>query len=103
LEGGELLSPRGSDPPKSVTSREESLRSFLLNEWVTGFHDVEVVGNNVIPEEVGSPMGREAIQLLASESSAILKDYKTVLNSPWKAFCEHQRRWAETDAVREME
>lgn len=103
LEGGELLSPRGSDPPKSVTSREESLRSFLGNEWVTGFHDVEVVGNNVIPEEVGSSMGREAILLLSSESLAIVKDYKAVLNSPWTAFCEHQRRWAETDAVREME
>ena len=36
LEGGELLSPKKpNDTLKSVTSREESLRSFLSNDWVT--------------------------------------------------------------------
>ncbi len=104
LEGGELLSPKKpNDTLKSVTSREESLRSFLSNDWVTRFHDVEVVGNIVVPDAVSSTLGKEAIQLLHTESLAILKDYKSVLNAPWKAFCENQRRWAETDAVREME
>jgi hypothetical protein len=55
LEGGELLSPKKpNDTLKSVTSREESLRSFLSNDWVTRFHDVEVVGNIVVPDAVSS-------------------------------------------------
>jgi hypothetical protein len=101
LGGGELLSPR-SDPSKN-TSREDSLRDFLSHDWVTGFHDVQTVENIILPDSVGSAMGKEAFQSLARESVAITTDYKTVLNAPWKTYCEAQRKWAETDAVREME
>ena len=103
LEGGDLLSPKKpSDPPANLISREESIRTFLAHDWVTGFHDVQTVGSTILPDSVGT-MGKEVFLTLASESAAIINDYKTVMNAPWKAFCEHQRKWAETDAVREME
>lgn len=94
LEGGELL------PNKN---REDQLRKFLTHDWTTGFHDVRVVGSVVIPDAVGSTIGQDVFETLSSESKAIVKDYKSVMNAPWKAYCELQRRWAETDAVREME
>ena len=104
LEGGELLNPKKAvDQPKNSPSREHCLRTFLLNKWVSGFHDVQVIDNIIMPESVGPLVGKEAFLTLVSESTVIVEDYKTVLNSPWKAFCENQRRWAETDAVLEME
>lgn len=92
-----------ADPSKNPISREDNLRKFLAHDWVVGFHDVQTVGGVVIPESVESTMGKDAFKTLASESLAIIKDYKSVMNTPWKAFCENQRKWAETDAVREME
>ncbi|KAL7554274.1 hypothetical protein ACHAWF_017715 [Thalassiosira exigua] len=101
--------PKSSDPP----SKEASLRSFLENDWVSGFHDVEVEGDLVIPEQIAnvqihegqasSMIGRQAIEKLALESAAIVRDYSSLLNAPFAAYCESQRRWAETDAVRDRE
>eukprot|EP00957_Ditylum_brightwellii_P068816 5223877-Ditylum_brightwellii.AAC.1 len=94
-------------------SKEASLRAFMANSWVTGFHDVDIDGNLVIPEQVAngqiyrhrtaSNRGRLAIEELASESKTIIKDYNNALNTPFEAYCEDQRQWAETDAVRDME
>ena len=102
-------SPNANDLP----SKEASLRSFLENSWVTGFHDVDVDGDLIIPEQIAngqvydgreaSKRGRQAIQELASESTAIIKDYSHLLNSPFTLYCETQRKWAETDAVRDRE
>ena len=38
-------SSRGSSG--GLSSKEASLRAFLENEWVSGFHDVEILGNIV--------------------------------------------------------
>lgn len=91
------------DPSKNSISREDNLREFLAHDWVIGFHDVQSLENVILPESIGSTMGQGAFKTLKSESIAIIKDYKAVMNAPWKAFCENQRKWAETDAVREME
>lgn len=90
-------------PIEPAKSKEDQLRNFLSHDWVTGFHDVHVRNKTIIPDAVGGSMGKEALETLTSESMAIIKDYKHIMNAPWKAFCEHQRKWAETDAVREME
>lgn len=101
--------------PKYVqkSSKEASLRSFLNNKWITGFHDVEAIGDIVISEQVANgqtyrnrtatTIGRQAIIELAAENSAIVKEYSVLLDTPFNAFCENQRRWAETDAVRDRE
>ena len=94
-------------------SKEASLRAFLENDWVAGFHDVEGEGNLVIPEQVSSGQicqdskqstrGKQAIEELAAESVAIVKEYTLLLNIPFTLYCETQRKWAETDAVRDRE
>ena len=94
-------------------SKEASLRSFLENGWVAGFHDVETEGDLVIPEQIAngqvyqgrkaSTRGRQAIEELQSESTAMIKEYTNLLNAPFTVYCENQRKWAETDAVRDRE
>jgi hypothetical protein len=103
---------RGLDEHASIT-KEASLRAFLENDWVVGFHDVEGEGSVVIPEQVScghvhqdrkqSTRGKQAIEEVASESAAIVKEYTFLLNSPFAHYCENQRKWAETDAVRDRE
>ena len=94
-------------------SKEASLRAFLENDWVAGFHDVEGEGDLVIPEQVSIGQicdgrkqltrGKQAIEELAAESVAIVKEYTLLLNIPFTLYCETQRKWAETDAVRDRE
>lgn len=47
--------------------------------------------------------GRRAIEELASESTAIIKEYNILLNAPFTLYCEKQRKWAETDVVQDLE
>ena len=105
---------RLSQKKKGSTSKEEVLRSFIANTWITGFHDVELLeGGCAIPEQVAngqiyknkaaSNQGYEAIEQLAEESRAIIKDYSACLNAPFELYCEEQRKWADTDAVRDLE
>jgi len=64
-------------------SKEASLRAFLENDWVAGFHDVEGEGNLVIPEQVSSGQicqdskqstrGKQAIEELAADSHFTVK------------------------------
>lgn len=94
-------------------SKEASLRAFLKSDWVTGFCDVEGQGQLIIPEQLSSgqiyqerrqtTIGKQAIEALATESTQIVKEYTTLLNSPFTLYCENQRKWAETDAVRDRE
>lgn len=95
-------------PPK-----EAFLRAFLKNDWVVGFHDVMSEGELNIPEQIScdqinkgkksSTRGRRAIEELATESDSIIKEYNILLNAPFTLYCEKQRKWAETDAVRDRE
>lgn len=95
------------------SSKEASLRTFLKNDWMTGFHDVEAIGDMMISEQVANGqvyknrtatiIGRQAITELVSENTAIVKEYSDLLGIPFNLYCENQRRWAETEAVRERE
>jgi len=109
--GLEDVSTPNSESPKSSSSKEVNLRSFLENEWVSNFHDVDTLDGFVIPEQVAngqmhdnkkaSTLGKEAMVQLIAESKAIVKEYSALLNEPFATFCESQRKWAETDAVRD--
>ena len=112
----EVANSATSSKSGNSPSKEASLRAFLENDWVAGFHDVEDTkgeGSLVIPEQIsngqiyqGRPAttrGRIAIEEIASESAAIIKEYSALLNVPFSVYCENQRKWAETDAVRERE
>ena len=105
------------------SSKEVNLRSFLENDWVSNFHDVDTLDGFEIPEQVASgqvnddktdkraatlgkeatasTLGKEAMLELISESKAIVKEYSALLNAPFAAYCDSQRKWAETDAVRD--
>jgi len=95
------------------SSKEASLRTFLKNDWMTSFHDVEAIGDMMISEQVANgqvyknrtatTIGRQAITELVSENAAIVKEYSDLLGIPFNLYCENQRRWAETEAVRERE
>ncbi len=105
----EVSSPK-SESPKS-SSKEVNLRSFLESDWVSNFLDVDTLEGFEIPEQVAngqmhdkkkaSTRGKEAMSELIAESKAIVKEYSALLNEPFGAFCESQRKWAETDAVRD--
>jgi hypothetical protein len=91
-----------------------------MDRWVTEFQDVVLRGNNsmVIPEQVdlgnaeiptgsqqlnASTEGLRAIQGLYDESSSIMDDFEKALNSSFEKYLQAQRKWAETDLVRDLE
>jgi len=38
---------------------------------------------------------------LDSETKAIVAEYARLLDAPFTLYCDNQRKWAETDAVRD--
>lgn len=108
--GLEEVSSPSKESSKSM-SKEVNLRSFLESDWVSNFLDVDSLEGFEIPEQVasgqmhdkkkGSTRGKEAMLEIISESKNIVKEYSALLNEPFGAFCESQRKWAETDAVRD--
>lgn len=94
-------------------SKEAVIRAFLNNDWVTNFQDVDLYGNIAIPAQLTenrdagnvtpSQDGIKAIEALAAESNAIIADFNRTLDIQFGAYCEYQRQWAETDAVRDLE
>jgi hypothetical protein len=93
----------------NLPSKEAFLRAFMKNEWVGGFHDMMNEGELIIPEQISCigrhppTRGRKAIEDLATESASIIKEFNILLNTPFTLYCEKQRKWAETDAVRDRE
>ena len=95
------------------STKEVIVRAFLDTEWVKGFHDIDIREGLSIPDQVSngqrhfhktsSHRGSLAIEELSTESKAILKDFSKALNTAFEEYCEDQRRWAETDAVRDLE
>ena len=93
--------------------KESNLRNFMQNDWVNGFHSVIMYGEIAVPEmvsdgqsyrhRIASIQGRKAIQELHNEGNKIILEYENALNLPFDDYCEGQRLWAETKAVREME
>ena len=110
---GSSKSKVSSKDRRGSSSKEASLRAFLANVWVTRFHDVDIIGDIAVPEQVSnkqiyrnrtaSDQGLLAIEELAKESKHMVEDYSRALNAPFEAYCEDQRQWTETDAVRDLE
>lgn len=97
-------------------SKETLVRAFLLNSWVTGFQDIISRGNYALPEQVeggdkvqtsslasSAPRGVLAIRELYDESGAIVADFEKALNNCFQKYLQSQKKWAETDLVRELE
>jgi PH domain associated with Beige/BEACH len=96
-------------------SKEMLMRSFLLNGWVMGFQDICVRGNCTIPEQIDigsniqtssageSSQGVMALQELYDESKSIMDDFEKALNGSFEKYLQAQRKWAETDLVRDLE
>ena len=94
-------------------SKESLVRSFLVDGWVTEFQDVVSHGGYIIPEQIqigsgiqnsnATPLSILAIRQLYDESKAILDDFEKALNSCFEEYLQTQRKWAETDLVRDLE
>jgi len=99
------------------SSSKSVVRDFMSSSWVTGFQDVETRVDLAIPEQVAtdtiplssaqgndpSIQGFLAVERLANESSLIVKDFEKALDGRFEGYLEGQRKWAETDAVRDLE
>jgi hypothetical protein len=94
-------------------SKERLVRTFLKCGWVCAFHDLDLDGDCPIPEMVSNgqeqkgmsttTQGKEAVEALAKETENIISDFNHALDTPFDAYCEDQRQWAETEAVRDLE
>jgi hypothetical protein len=98
---------------RKPTSKEGIVREFLSSQWVTGFQDVDIRGDLVIPDQVvdgtanhnrtSSYRGSQAIEELAAESSKIISEFDRALDKAFKIYLEDQKNWADTDLVRDLE
>ena len=97
----------------SPLSKEAIVRDFLSSSWVTSFHDVEMRDTLAIPEQVASGQlyqhktsshrGVLAVEEMLHESNGITADFNRSLDSSFEEYCEDQRKWADSGAVRELE
>jgi hypothetical protein len=111
------VSLEGPPPTGRSTSKESVIRDFMSSRWVTGFQDIETRIDLAVPEQVAiytiplssaqgndpSNQGFVAVENLANESNAIIKDFEKALDGCFEEYLEGQRKWAETDAVRDLE
>jgi hypothetical protein len=104
-------------PPKEATAKEflTAAKDFLGSQWVARFQDVEIRGDLSVPEQVtmGSislnggeadgSQGFVSIEKLANESSVVQADFEKAIDSSFEGYLETQRKWAETENVRDLE
>jgi len=108
----------GAFTPGKTASKESVVRDFLASKWVTGFQDTvnrrhdlavpEQVSMDTIPlssDQESNPLmqGFVSIEKLAQESGSIVLDFEKAIDSRFEVYLEVQRKWAETDAVRDLE
>ncbi len=110
-----LISSLTESTSNDNSTKDQSIRIFLKSKWVKGFQDVENRFDLAIPEQVwieaqegasgnGTTMqGLIAIEQLSKESHDILADFEKALDNCFTNYLESQRKWAETDAVRDIE
>ena len=101
------------NPTNKGPSKEVMMRNILTSDWVAGFQDVIYRGTYAIPEQVdigsgiqcstATPQGVLAIEELFAESTKIMDDLERALNGCFENYLQAQRKWAETDLVRELE
>ena len=110
------VSLEGDTPGNKNHSKESVARDFLCSKWVEGFQDVEMRFDLIIPEQVSmetvslnnedaevAMQGILAVERLHEENKSIVLEFEKALNSCFKDYLESQRKWTETDAVRELE
>ena len=98
----------------------EDAIGFLSSPWVTGFMDIESYESNdeerttfSVPEMASNRQnyrnrtaltaGFDAVEALAKESNEIVAELNRCLDIPFEDYLEEQRRWADTNLVRDME
>lgn len=100
-----------------IMSKEAVVRDFLSSRWVTGFADTISRRDLAVPEQVSMdtiPLSSDqevnpflqgffAVEQLGLESSCIVSDFEKAIGSCFEEYLEVQRKWAETDAVRDLE
>lgn len=97
-----------------IHSKEGVVREFLCSRWVTKYQDIETRADIAVPEQATmgtialnsegpTVQGFIVIEKLAQEAEAIVVDYEKALHSCFESYLESQRKWAETDAVRDLE
>ena len=107
-------SRRDANSNRRSVSKETMVRRFLDTPWVTGFHDKDQDGNVASPvqqlrkgqrlfQSASSQRGSLAIQELSTESKTIVNEFHRALDMAFDAYCQDQRKWADTDAVRDLE
>jgi len=97
----------------NTTGGGKSLRAFLATPWVTEFHDVDIVGDLAIPEQVAngqvylnrtsSNCGLLVMQDLSVESQEIQSEYNQALSLPFNKYLEDHKNWSDTDTIRDLE
>lgn len=107
----------GAFAPGKAASKESVVRDFLSSKWVTDFQDTLLRHDLNIPEQVSMdtiPLSSEldnnplcqgfvAVEKLAIESNNLVTDFEKAIDSCFEEYLEVQRKWAETDAVRDLE
>lgn len=96
-------------------SKEAVVKDFLSSIWVAGFQDVEIKLDVAVPEQlsmgniplssdqVSQSDGFSLVQELAAESRLIGAGFEKTLSGCFEQYLEETRKWAETDAVRDLE
>lgn len=111
------MSLEGDPGLSRPSSKEGVVRDFLASPWVSKYQDIETRADLPIPEQVAMesvPLGSHrlndpsvrgfvAIEQIAADSQSIINDFEKSLNASFEQYLDGQRRWAETDAVRELE
>lgn len=103
--------------PKS-NSREDVALEFLSSSWVKSYHGTVIRNGLHIPEQISIPApptrnmlrrnpllgeGINALDELAKECTKIISDFDSVVSTCFEEYLDEQRKWAETDAVRDLE
>jgi PH domain associated with Beige/BEACH len=94
------------------SSQEVVVREFLASEWVSTYHDIRLNdrASDTLQEKQSlesqsrsTRKGSLVMHQLSEESFQNIMDFTRALDVPFKMYLEDQRRWAETDLVRDLE
>lgn len=100
--------------------KSKATYNFLDSQWVQSFKDDITDEEHCAPQQAAQAgkgivrwrnRGRQAphsqgvfaLEQLSDESQSIIVDFNTVIDGCFEDYLEEQRKWAETDAVRDLE
>jgi hypothetical protein len=93
-------------------SEEIVVREFLASVWVSKYHDMRLNDRlsdtpqdkqSLESQSRSTRKGSLVMHQLSEESLQNVLDFTRALDVPFKMYLEDQRRWAETDLVRDLE